>query len=169
MKRNHQPDLSLVPQIDWARLSAYIDGEGCIGISAQVHKPPFEGRGRYDYIKITVANTDPRLSVWLLRNFGGHTSQRLPDAKWNRWKTCTNWIIGSANAAEILQRCLPYFIIKREQAELAIAFQATMCRSGLRGTPQHVLEYRAEMKTKMHALNARGPRASAKDPETVTH
>lgn len=166
MKRNFpQPELSIVAQIDWARLAAYIDGEGCICIAAQVHSKPHQGRGRYDYIKITVTGTDARLAAWLLKNFGGNVQWRDTNAKHNRWKPCFSWNVGSGRAAEVLRACQAYFIIKGRQAEVALAFQATMCRSGLRGTPDHVLAYRDELKVEMHALNARGPRANS--PETV--
>jgi hypothetical protein len=161
MRRNPQPDFDLVEQIDWARLAAYIDGEGNVDIAVQVHKPPFEGRGRYGYAKITVSNTDPRLTQWLLKNFGGSIQVRKTHStrsgRQQRWKPCYNWVLSNTRAALLLRGCLPYFIIKREQAELAIAFQATVVRCGVKGTPQHVLEHRAELKAKLRALTARGP------------
>jgi hypothetical protein len=161
----HQPDLSLVSQIDWARLAAYIDGEGYIGIANQVHRPPFQGRGRYAYATIIVANTDPRLSEWLYKNFGGSVQQRkanpLFKGKPTNWKACFSWVLCNQRASLVLQHAMPYFIIKREQAELAIAFQATCIRCGVKGTPAHVLEHREVIKSKLRLLTARGQKTEA--------
>ena len=156
----YQPDLDLVSQIDWARLAAYIDGEGNIDIADQVHKAPFEGKGRYGYVRVTVTNTDPRLSEWLYKTFGGsvqmRSGTRLFKGKTQNWKDCFNWVLCNHRGAQMLQRCLPYFIIKREQAELAISFQRTVVRSGRRGTPQDVLEKRAVIKSQLRVLTSRG-------------
>lgn len=159
-QRNHSPkqDLSNVSVIDWARLAAFLDGEGSISVAFATHKAPrlASKRTQYEYIRLTIANTDPRLIQWLVTTFGGKIRERVYTRN-DRWKPAYWWTSSCVRAAEILQGCLPYFILKRERAELALALQATMKRCGRRGTPQSVIDERAAIKTKLHVLNAKGP------------
>ena len=157
--KHPRTDLSLVPQLEWIRLAAFIDGEGSISIGYSVHKDPkFEGsREKYEYVRLDIANTDPRLMEWLVRVFGGSVRGAGHKRKSPAWKPAFWWTVSCTRATDILRGCLPYFIMKRDRAELAIALQATMTRSGRRGTPDHVIAERTEIKTTLHALNARGP------------
>lgn len=120
MKRLINIDWDKVSEMDWARLAAFIDGEGCITIS--------KTKGyRVQYMKVFIANTDPRLMVWLRDNFGG-TVNGKPRTNREKHKPCYVWTVSSQMAWIILLCCMPYFIIKREQAEVALAFQRTMTR-----------------------------------------
>ena len=67
-KRFPQPDLSQISQIDWARLAAYIDGEGCISIKSVAGYNA--AARRVFYIDLAVTNTDVRLLSWLRSIFG---------------------------------------------------------------------------------------------------
>lgn len=114
-------DLSQIPAIDWARLAAYIDGEGHISIQENIHR---NGR-RYQYIRVIVTNTDPRLISWLLARFGGGLMRGSQPLKAN-WRRAFKWSASCRHAEAILQHCYEYFITKRDQAEIALAFQATL-------------------------------------------
>jgi hypothetical protein len=138
-------------EIDWARLAAYIDGEGCVDIvpagrnfHATHHRRP------QLQVRIQIGNTDPRLPVWCKENFGGST--RLATKQNPKWRASMYWIINSAKAVEILKNCYPYFLLKREQAEIAIAFQKTVTRPGVKGYPDSVHDYRHELSETMKAL-----------------
>lgn len=116
---------------DYARLAAYIDGEGCIRIS------------RSGELVIRIANTDIRLPMWCKATFSGFTGIH---SKGNgKWKPAYFWGITGNAASFILKQCLPYFIIKREQAELAIRSQGVSFNS------------RGKMREGMHSLNSKGP------------
>lgn len=156
-------DLTRVPEREWIRLAAFIDGEGSIGTASTVHRVPRKsGRTHYEYIKITVTNTDIRLSRWAALTFGGNVQDSANNKKRNpRWKPCYFWSLTSERAAAVLRGCLPYLLLKADQAEVALAIQATMSRCGVRGTPQSVIDHRAVLRAKLHVLNARGPRKHA--------
>lgn len=157
-------DLTRIAPVDWARLAAFIDGEGCILSACSVHKDPkFAGtRTRYEYIRVVVTNTDPRLSKWILETFGGHIIDHSNNKQRNKnWKPCFFWQVSCAKAARILTGCRPYLILKGEQADVAMALQDTMIYSGRRGTPQSVVDHRAELQGKLRVLNARGPQETA--------
>jgi hypothetical protein len=109
-----------VSQIDWARLAAYIDGEGCVSIT-----PRRKGERRHFYLRVQVANSDFRLLLWCRNNFGGsiQTPTRY-EGQLGR-KPVGYWTATCAKAEEILCECLPYFLIKGEQAQIALAYRMT--------------------------------------------
>lgn len=145
MKRSYHPPLDDVSDIDWARLAVLIDGEGSISITKL--KPSANARNKTDcyYLRTFVCNTDPRMILWCQERFGGAIRGK-PRTDRLRHRPCWQWTIVAKGAEEVLQRCLPYFIIKREQADLALAFQKTMKRSAhsrwAGGTPENVLVFR---------------------------
>jgi hypothetical protein len=149
-------DFSAVSEIDWARLAAYIDGEGCIRVAGV--KGAQDWSRRILYLEVTVANTDPRLGQWLKARFGGSiwTTHR----NHAKWRPCFCWVVGSRHAAQVLERCLPYFIIKREQADLALAFQAATIRTSRKGQPRELdkdtRELQYALREELSALNGRG-------------
>lgn len=110
---------NIIKNEDWARLAAFIDGEGSIWIAKHVTT-----RKCSYHLVVRITNTDPRLFVWIGHRFGGigsfgiYKNNGFPSERMmQRWELC------SSRAALILKGCLPYFVMKREQAELAIAFQ----------------------------------------------
>ena len=142
---------------DWARLAAYIDGEGSILINTQ--------KSRYGtgfYLRVTVANTDIRLMVWLKENFGGSYCGANTDKYYEgkNWKRSYHWGTSSHRAAWILFNCLPYFVIKGEQAEIGIQLQESM-RLFVRGgrskiLPEGIRKQRSELKSRLLVLKSRG-------------
>jgi len=74
-------------------------------------------------MQITIGNTDFRLSTWLMRTFGGGVGQCKSTV---RKKKYWYWHLSGQLAADALKGCLPYFIMKRDQAEIAIEFQDLM-------------------------------------------
>lgn len=152
-KRFPQPDLSQISQIDWARLAAYIDGEGCISIKAV--KGYNAAARRVFYIDVTVANTDFRLTAWLQRTFGGSSRASKPGSRPKGHAPVAQWNVASRHAANLIQYCLPYFIIKREQADVALAFQETILPGkpyGCKGRPQELIDRQDAFKRQLIAL-----------------
>lgn len=163
-KRNHQPDLSQVSQIDWARLAAYIDGEGCIRIAGVKGSTPYSRRVLY--VEVSIANTDLRLTDWLKKTFGGsvYVNNRRLDKP--NWAQSSAWVVGSRWAAALLEGSLPYFVIKREQAEVALAFQATIVtdrRYGCKGRPQELLDHQHALSAQLQSLKGTSSRAKRSD------
>lgn len=118
-------DLAVISDIDWARLAAYLDGEGHLAINLYSKKN--KGRFAQHYLVAGVTNTDPRLILWCAKTFGGHVNIADNRQQVNKnWRTCYKWLVTCRMAADIIRGCLPYLIIKREQAEIALAFQDSM-------------------------------------------
>jgi len=139
-------------EIDWVRLAAFIDGEGMIDI--HTHRQFRKDLGRLHetlYVRIIIVNTDPRLALWCKNTFGGTANL---DRKSNpKWRNCLKWYCSSKKAAEILRGCLPYFLLKREQAELALIFQETVTHSmGRKGHTPETHNRRLDIQQKMKLL-----------------
>jgi hypothetical protein len=85
-------------QTDWAYLAGIIDGEGCISL--------FMGSNGYPHARIQVANNKMVLHNHPSEIFKAHTTH---------WADCPT-------IAWILENTLPYYIIKRNQAELLLEY-----------------------------------------------
>lgn len=145
-----------VSQIDWARLAAYIDGEGCIRIDTQNPSPGNDYRPRH-LLEVRVYNCDPRLVIWCRDTFGGGNLKPVRKKKNFRkhQKEEQVWYIGAAAAERILRGCLPYFILKRSQAEVALAFRALVGRAGQRVSAE-IFAAREDLQKQMAMLNRKG-------------
>lgn len=146
--------------LDWARLAAYIDGEGSINLTPR----RTDTGGTLTLCgKVVVTNTDPRLAKWCLETFGmkfySHSNNKLRNPN---WRGCYFAQACGYKAAWILRNCLPHFILKAARAEIVLEHQestkaGTFQRgSGIR-TPQNILDYRLNLKQRLSELNRRGP------------
>ncbi len=93
-----------------AYTAGIIDGEGHIGI----------GRTKnYFCLRVEVANTSSRLIDFLHLTFGGNVwTGKRPNRK-----VYYRWMISTRAADEFLRSISPYLLIKRNQADLALAFR----------------------------------------------
>lgn len=143
-----------VREIDWARLAAYIDGEGCVRIDLQ---NPSNGNNFYPrhLLEIRVYSTDPRLPLWCKDTFGGGGYKPVGRAGKPHHKQELVWYAGGKVAQWILEQCLPYFIIKREQAEVALAFRELIGKTGQK-VSERIFNQRENLRQQMKVLNKRG-------------
>jgi hypothetical protein len=143
--------------LNWAQMAAYIDGEGSILINTQRPKKVSTGF----YLRVTVANTDVRLMVWLKDIFGGTFKDANTDRYYvgKNWKRAYHWGTSSTRAAWILHNCLPYFVLKVEQAQIGLSLQESLSGHNFRGansvTPE-VREERQQLKQRLLVLKAKG-------------
>src|SRR5438309_4665942 len=161
-------------EIDWIRLAAFIDGEGCIMIR-YVTNPKRKRRG-YHQLAVYVTNTDLRLPRWCQDTFGGtiQTSKTKYQAQVIRPNETYHWTVSAKAAEDILRGCLPYFLIKREQADIGLAFRTTVfnhrARKGTQGTirlSEDVIQQREKFRWELAALKISAHRqtATVKTPE----
>ena len=134
-------------EIDYARLAAYIDGEGSLGI--QRNKKSW-------FAQVTIVNTDPRIIVWMYQTFGGFIGKR----HWNnsrnpKWRSTLTWYLTCEKLHNVLLRCRPYLLSKGEQADIVFAFRATVKRVGVKGHSREVVDSRNEMMGKLKLLRHR--------------
>jgi len=156
--------IAVATEIDFARLAAYIDGEGTIMIGRTKQK---KGTKMPQFLlTVLVANTDLRLIAWLSATFCGlnyHAANSNGSSGWGK-KPCYSWRVFEKRAATILERVIPYLICKREQAEVALAYRA-LREQGSKGVKLTLtdIEKRNELRNKVRALN--GSKISDVDQE----
>jgi len=103
-----------------AYLAGLFDGEGSINIFKQSNKKDRINSGYF--LEISIGNTHKGVLQWVLENFGGrltHNAEQYTKRNHRTWR----WRASSNEACAVLKILLPYLIVKREQAQLAIEFQ----------------------------------------------
>ena len=138
---------------DWARLAAFIDGEGCISIIRNMNKVRKSG-GCQMVMAVYLGGCDPRLATWLKSTFGMGTT--FVREKKKEQRPFFGWKVTGANAEALLRGCYMYLLLKKEQADVAIAFQALVRKNNGRGEsiklPSGNYEEREALKIKMERL-----------------
>ena len=69
------------------------------------------------------------------------------------------WRVSTRDAKWVIENCLPYFIIKREQAEVALAMFETFPKQkyGKTGVPLNVMALREELHAELAGLKKKVP------------
>jgi hypothetical protein len=136
-------NLEAVSEIDYARLAAYIDGEGCIRLQPSGHKR----RNRFYTVVVVIGQADRRLIDWLLETFGGSYSLGVMGVH----RRIHYWKLGSQALDYVLVRCLPHFVVKAEQAKIALEYRATVTDRTIT-LPQELIDRREELRQRLHDL-----------------
>jgi len=121
-------------EMDWLRMATLIDTEGSVKVARNKPQPKCGGKSFYYALYVQVTNSDPRIPYWCLRIFGGNMEVRKP--KNTKHKIVYVFWSLSRRAEKILEGCLPYFLAKKDQAELALMLRHTVgntkfCRGGV--------------------------------------
>lgn len=145
--------------------AGFFDGEGSILIYTRKSPMTNGALTPGQNLRITITNTHEGVIRWVHATFGGNvwTYRRMPPGprRSRAWK----WTAGSTLAVHILRAMLPYLIVKREQAEVALAFQEHVSgylqqsygkgvRRGRPRMPQDVLQLRHAMAARLQELRA---------------
>lgn len=116
-------------ETDLAYIAGLFDGEGCVLVAKAART-----NGKQYYTLLTnISNKDLRCLRFSQERFGGRINVQ-------RSSQVGRWALTSNRAARFLKAILPYLVIKKDQAEKAIEYQAWRCaRQGSetrRNTPQ---------------------------------
>lgn len=135
-------------ETDNAYAAGVVDGEGCIQINATP---------KHTWLAISVANSDPRVCVWLAERYGGKVHQDKPRVRNGKpTRVMYSWQVGSATAGEFLKAIHPYLVIKKEQADIALAFLVTKGKGGQRVEPGDQL-HRLDLIERLNKTRAHRP------------
>ena len=99
-------------------LACAIDTEGSIHVSRGS-----EG-GRYLVPRVTVANTNLRWLQLLRKQFGGRIQRMYFESKEKNHKSGYFLYFRLPEVKQLLPKCLPYLIIKKQQAKLLLALMS---------------------------------------------
>lgn len=125
-------------------MAGFWDGEGSIML---IGRPPAHSFG----LRVTATNTCHDVLAWIRDKCNIGTVQAKPRMAAHHKQGWT-WQIHGEGAETFLQQLLPYLRVKREQARLALAFQARLRDPSMKADRVWQEEWRQQMK----ALNARG-------------
>lgn len=121
-RADYRSFLQGVSEIDKARMAAFIDGEGSIFIGAtrrlrgRMKSPQYR-------LQLIISNTNLVLMNWLKSTFDGSIYfVKYEKCKHLGKKQVMRWQVNERMAATLLEMLLPYFIVKKPQAEIALAF-----------------------------------------------
>lgn len=136
------------PNPNWPYLAGIFDGEGCVHIADfKMHLANPDRQQQAYRLDIHITTTSKELAHWLVKEVGGKFYKR--ESTNPNWKDAYRWeISGRKNRERFFKGILPYLVIKREHALLALAFldlSNTICP-----------EKRALLSGKMRTLTRRG-------------
>lgn len=129
-------------------VAGVIDCDGSIFVSYQ---------SRYDTYRLAlnVSNTASELPGWFKGSFGGSVSHRKPRS--DRHSNEHVWVAYNKAAENVIRLVLPYLIVKRRQALLALEFASTLDLNTGR-IPPSFKDIRRRVYEEMKALNMKGVR-----------
>ncbi len=131
-----------IKETDLAYVAGIIDGEGCVQI--QKVKPHNREKSEQYKLQLRVYNTDRSLIEYLNQLFPAYTYDGSEKRNNRRKQFC--WHANGKKTVIILQQVLPYLVVKKEQALLAIEFYETFNRYyGIFGVPVEVRQLRLRL------------------------
>lgn len=145
-----------------AYAAGLIDGEGCITMNKYWDSRYNSCSHRY-WVIVIVAMSDEMPLRLLWKRWGGSLTQRKRKNK--KWKQMWVWQINCQKAYRFLEDILPYLIVKKPQAELALQFRDAikdekriptgLKNGGTKIAPENITK-REAFYQKMRVLNIRG-------------
>jgi hypothetical protein len=144
-----------VKKTDLAYMAGIIDGEGCICI----HRSRTKRAGDSLIANVTVRMTVEHIPQWLHFSFGGSFGTQKP--KKVGWQPVYQWKVYGKNAVTFLQAILPYLIVKRPQAEIALRVEALKPGFRQRSTPMDKFLQEIEAKKLINRPAEELPKAAA--------
>ena len=139
---------------DLAYMAGIVDGEGSVNISYRRKKKYGDTQAR---VGLFVYNSDVRLLKWIQKRF--HGSVHVYAARQPTWKPFGAWHASDLATMRVLELVLPFLVIKKDQAKIAIRFQKTKLPASLgrkNGVSISVAKLRRNLMVKLKKLNKRG-------------
>lgn len=128
----------------YAYLAGLIDGEGCICINKTGRRISndeikVEDNKQALILRVIVTQKDGQVMDWLKGNFGGGVNLHY---KGTNTGYLHEWTLSHEKAGEILKKILPFLVIKKRQAEIAIQFQNRVTHGKTIGTHEYIERYK---------------------------
>jgi hypothetical protein len=136
------------------------DGEGSIIID----KPR---RGRGHALLVTLAMREPAAVTWLQERWPGSLRPTTKHPKGRDAFVCWYWRRHTSAAGAFLSDILPYLLIKKAQAQLAIEFQSNKSFKYGRRLTDEVLAFEEGYRTRLLALRDDLRRAAVIPPHAA--
>lgn len=139
-------------EAELAYFAGILDGEGSFVLHR--HKDGYRFA-----CQMQVGNTDVRLLEWIRARFGGSVNrERRPNTT---HKPVYRWVSQADTMDAVITAVLPYLIVKKDQAELMLAYRRTLApmirtKRSTNDVPEHVKSERIRIHGSLAILNRRG-------------
>ena len=110
------------------------------------------GKSQSPHLRVAVYNTRRGLIDWFADKYGGTVGECKRGGRSREY----SWTLYGRGASTVLMDILPYLVIKREQALLAIEFISTLSEDGGTTLPADVRDLRARLRNRLRELNRKG-------------
>jgi hypothetical protein len=149
-----------------AYLAGIIDGEGSI-CAYKVYPAGYNRYANASYrCVLNISNTRKVLMDWLDENFSNFNSGQKQHKRSIYKKNSTHdrmiyeWVVQGHRLADVCGQLLPYLVLKKRQAELAIEFRGTFGIEKSFGKDRKldpkIIEHRERILFELRELNAKG-------------
>lgn len=105
-------------------VAGLFDGEGSIVIAVSKPSEKRQTISPSHWLQVSISMTHQPTIEWLHTNFGGHVTNNGKSESRGARRPCYAWRLEGNQAKDFLHKVTPYLICKREQALLAVEFQA---------------------------------------------
>lgn len=138
-------------ETELAYLAGIIDGEGCVYIYKRKTR-----KNHTDFFpRLQLITTSKSLHEWIHKVFGGMIFNRKVSNP--KWKPRFEWYTTRGLMDDILEKILPYMVIKKSHIQIMIEFRKTFkTYYGQKGVPQDVVKLREDLCSQLKLLNKRG-------------
>lgn len=119
----HCKYLSSIDKTVLAYLAGFFDGEGTVFVYMKPPRAGIQGKSVRFGVQASAVNTCKQSIDYFQKFFKGGCKIRSADKRRNFNKPLYGWHIGGKKAQQFLELVLPYLIVKKRQAELAIKLQ----------------------------------------------
>lgn len=141
--------MTIPTETEVAYVAGLFDGEGCVSIHFKTETR--NGKG-YHQMHVRISNTHEGVLLWVQERFGGNLYNSLPGGKGgHRPGFVLQW--SNKSISPFLELLLPYLIVKREAAEIGIAFRKLKKNPGRNGLAQHIIDEREALRQRLIPLN----------------
>lgn len=138
-------------------LAGAIDADGCVSVVKMAQT--VRGKSlRYD-ARLQLTNTNLHFLESVQAQYGGHIKVANRGINTSpKWKIGYHLCWGTKSSESVIRQILPYLIIKKARAELALQLRSTMGHYVGQGgkLPQETIEKRESIFLEMKRLNLRG-------------
>lgn len=146
-------------ETDWAYIAGLLDGEGYLGITSRSrqHKGSRQIIPSKSYRpRIAINMTNKQIIEYLHKLFGGFMCEKInTNIKWKN--TYSLDIVDYQTIKIIIQKCLPYFKIKQEQALMLLKFPHNIkCNQYTTKLTQNTYNLKYALYSQSLILNKRG-------------
>lgn len=141
--------------------AGFFDGEGAIMI-AKFNRHDTKSDNPQYTLRLDVASTDLSILQHIKQHSDcGHIAQPHGTLRFPNSKPCFHWVATDKTAARSLKRLLPYLVLKKERAELALTFQNGRHQwqknnQGINRLGEEEIQRREAIYQQMKALNKKG-------------